>query len=293
MFKMKSEKNILKAFLLNLIFSIIEIFGGIMTNSVAILSDAFHDFLDSLSIGISYFLEKKSKKKPDEIFTYGYRRYSVLGAFIMTAILITSSIVIIYHSVNRLFNPKIINYNGMLLIAIFGVVINFLAAYFTREGKSMNQKAVNLHMLEDVLGWIIILFGSIIIKFTKITWIDSVMSIGVSLFIFKRALKQLKEILDLFLIKTPENINVDDIKKDIMNIDGVSDVHHIHIWSLDNVNIFSTIHVVTDKKNKKNIKDKMKTYGIKHVTVEIEDESELCDEKKCNIDFEKSHHHHH
>ena len=293
MFKMKSEKNILKAFLLNLIFSIIEIIGGIITNSVAILSDSFHDLLDSLSIGISYFLEKKSMKKPDETFTYGYRRYSVLGAFIMTVILLTGSIVIIYHSVDRLFNPKTINYDGMLIIAIFGVIINFLAAYFTREGKSMNQKAVNLHMLEDVLGWIIILFGSIIIKFTKITWIDSVMSIGVSLFIFKRALQQLKEVLDLFLIKTPKNINIDEIKEDIMNIEGVIDVHHIHVWSLDNINVFSTIHVVTDKKNKKKIKEKMKKYGIKHVTVEIEDESEHCNEKKCEIELEKHHHHHH
>ena len=144
---MKTEKNILIAFLLNLAFSIFELIGGIFTNSVAIISDALHDFGDSISIGISYILEKKSKQKPDKHYTYGYARYSTLGAVITNAILLVGSALVIINAIGRIFNPVPINYNGMIIFAVFGVVVNTLAAYFTREGDSLNQKAVNLHIL--------------------------------------------------------------------------------------------------------------------------------------------------
>ena len=161
---MKTDKNIFVAFFLNISFSIIELFGGLFTNSIAILSDAIHDFVDALSIGISYFLEKKSKKEPDNIYTYGYIRYSILGALITTVILITGSIFVIINALIRLFNPVTINYDGMLILSIIGIIFNLLAAYMTKEGDSLNQKSVNLHMLEDVFGWIVVLIGSLLIK---------------------------------------------------------------------------------------------------------------------------------
>ena len=156
---MKTEKNILIAFILNLLFSILEFFGGFLTNSVAILSDSIHDFGDALSIGISYFLERKSKKKADDKYTYGYVRFSVLGGVITTTILLVGSILVIIGAVKRIFNPVEVNYSGMIVFAILGVILNCIAAYVTREGDSINQKSVNLHMLEDVLGWIIVLIG--------------------------------------------------------------------------------------------------------------------------------------
>lgn len=210
---MKTEKNILIAFLLNLFFSIIEIIGGIFTKSISILSDAVHDLFDSLSIGLSYILERKSKKKSDSLYTYGYKRYSVLAAFITSFLLFISSLLIIYHSVIRIFNPVEINYNGMMLIAIFGVIINSLAAYFTKDGESLNQRAVNLHMFEDVIGWGVVLIGSFLIKLTKILWIDSVISIIVSAVILLRIINHLSEVLNLFLLKTPIDIDINEIKK--------------------------------------------------------------------------------
>ena len=156
---MKSEKKILIAFILNLLFSVFEFFGGIFTGSVAIVSDAVHDLGDAASIGISYFLEKKSKRQPDEQYTYGYARYSVLGATVTNLILIVGSIMVIYNAVDRIINPVEIHYNGMIVLAAVGVCLNFGAAYFTREGESLNQKAVNLHMLEDVLGWAVFWLG--------------------------------------------------------------------------------------------------------------------------------------
>lgn len=295
---MKSDKRILLAFILNLTFSIFEFIGGALTNSVAIISDSVHDLGDSLSLGISYFLERKSKKKPDEKYTYGYIRYSVLGSVITTTILITGSIFVIYNAFDRLFHPVDINYDGMVLFAIFGVIVNFLAVYFTRRGNSLNQKSVNLHMLEDVLGWIIVLIGSIIIKFTGITWIDSLLSIIVAIYIFIHSIKNLKSILNIFLEKTPDNIDILKIKNDLLKNTDISDVHHIHIWSMDGYSNYATMHIVTDNDNfkvKKQVREKLKEYKICHVTIEIEKLTEKCESKCCNIEEynELNHHHHH
>ena len=294
---MKTEKNILIAFVLNISFSIFELLGGLFTNSISIMSDAVHDFGDALSIGISLILEKISKKKPDEKYTYGYARYSVLGALITTIVLTVGSIFVILGGINRILNPVTINYNGMIIFAIFGVVINFLAAYFTKDGDSINQKAVNLHMLEDVLGWVVVLIGSILMKFTNISLVDSIMSIGIAIFILINAFKNLKDILDLFLEKTPKDISVEEIKKHLLEIKEIVDVHHIHIWSMDGVNNYSTMHIVTEDKNTKELKNKireeMNELGIYHTTIEIEDKNDNCDEKECEIKINNEVHHHH
>lgn len=292
---MKTDKNILIAFLLNISFSIIEFIGGIFTNSVAILSDSIHDLGDAISIGISYFLEKKSKKKPDNKYTYGYGRYSVLGAVITTTILLVGSTFVIISSIKRLFNPVEVNYNGMLIFAIFGVILNLLAAYITREGDSLNQKSVNLHMLEDVLGWVVVLVGAIIMRFTNINIIDSIMSIGVSSFILFHSIKNLKSILDLFLEKTPIGINIDELKEHLKEIKGVDDVHHVHVWSIDGFNNYATMHIVTKAKDIKKIKDKIREelleHNISHAILETEDE--VCDNQECTIKPHSDIHHHH
>ena len=293
---MKTEKNILIAFILNLFFSVFEFFGGIFTGSVAIISDALHDLGDAASIGISYFLEKKSKTKPDKKYTYGYAGYSVLGSLITTSILLFGSGAVIYNAVLKLINPSEINYNGMLIFAVIGVIVNFIAALVTKDGDSLNQKAVNLHMLEDVLGWIVVLIGAIIMRFTDISVIDSIMSIAVAVFILINAVKNLKEVLDLFLEKTPNNISIDEIKEHLMHIDGVIDVHHIHIWSMDGFHNYATMHIVTDDDShhiKHIIRDELKEHGIEHVTLELEKSDEKCHEKLCEIHSENSHKHHH
>ena len=209
---MKSEKNILVAFILNFAFSVFEFVGGIYTGSVAIISDAVHDIGDAMSIGIAWALEKKSKKAPDERYTYGYSRFSVLGGLITTLILLAGSGTVIVNAIERFVNPREINYEGMIIFALVGVAVNFTAAYFTREGDGINQKAVNLHMLEDVLGWIVVLVGAVVMRFTHWTVIDPIMSIGVALFILVNSVKNLKEVLDIFLEKTPDGISAEELR---------------------------------------------------------------------------------
>ena len=296
---MKSDKNILVAFCLNLSFSIFELIGGFFTNSVSIVSDAVHDFGDAISIGISYFLERISKRKPDNNYTYGYVRYSVLGALITNTILIVGSVLVFISGVKRIINPVSINYDGMILFAIFGVIVNFLAVYFTKGGDSLNQKAVNLHMLEDVLGWILVLIGALVIKITKFVIIDAFLSMIVALFIFVNAFKGVNKIFDLFLEKIPDGVKLKEIKRHLMKIEGVIDVHHIHIWSMDGLNNYATMHVVTKLKDweklKKKIKDELKEQEINHVTIEIENDDERCEEEKCLIETNSNitHHQHH
>ena len=293
---MKTEKNILIAFLLNLSFSIFELFGGIITGSIAILSDSVHDIGDALSIGLSYILEKKSKKQPDNNYTYGYIRYSVIGSIITSTLLLTGSIFVIYEAIKRLINPQELDYNGMIIIAIIGVIINTLAALATKEGDSLNQKSVNLHMLEDVLGWIVVLIGSILIKFTNITYIDGVLSIGVALFILRHAARNIKQVLDLFLEKTPKNIDIEEIEHHLKEIKGVIDIHHIHIRSIDGYSNFITLHAQVkeyDKNIKKQIKEELEEHGICHSTIELELVDEKCENKTCKIEQKTHNHHHH
>lgn len=295
---MRSEKKILLAFLLNFIFSILECIGGIMTGSVAIVSDAVHDFGDSLSIGTSFLLEKISRKKPDEKYTFGYYRYSVLGSVLQSVILLSGSLLVIYRSVERFFHPAPINYDGMILIGVVGFIVNFAAAYFTKGEGSLNQKAINLHMLEDVLGWAIVLIGACIMRFTNWCFLDPILSIGLAIFILLHVLKSLQSVLNIFLEKTPRGIYLGNIKERLLSLDGVLDVHHLHVWSMDGYKNAATMHIVTDgdiPAIKKKVKEELKTFDISHVTVEVETEGEICDDIHCEASHSHTgcHHHHH
>ncbi len=296
---MKSEKNILIAFILNLFFSIFEFAGGAFSGSVAIMSDAVHDLGDAASIGLSYFLERKAKRQPDSRYTYGYARYSVLGGVITTIILIVGSIFVISSAVKKLFYPTDINYDGMIIFALIGVMVNFLAAYFTHGGESVNQRAVNLHMLEDVLGWAVVLIGAVVMRFTDFYIIDPLMSIAVAIFILVNAVKNLKTVLDIFLEKAPDNISIDEIIHHIKEINGVLDVHHIHLRSLDGHNVYATMHIkaVGDfAEIKHKVKDELAEHGIDHSTLEFENQDEDCGDKECHVHHHTHHgcgHHHH
>lgn len=295
---MKTERNILIAFILNLAFAVFECFGGIFTGSVAILSDAVHDLGDALSIGVSFVLEKKSKHQPDKTYTYGYARYSVLGSVITTVILLFGSAAVIYNAVHRLFSPTVINYDGMIIFAVVGVCVNSGAAFFTRSGGSLNQKAVNLHMLEDVLGWIVVLAGAVIMRFTDLAVLDPLMSIAMSTFILISAIRNLKEALGLFLMEAPHSIHTDEVKRHVLELDGVLDVHHIHLWSMDGQHNYATMHVVTNSDAhavKYAIRQVLSSLGIGHATLELETEGEHCTQTTCHVDNTSacSHHHHH
>ncbi len=293
------EKNIKTAFILNLLFSIIELIGGLITNSISIISDSVHDFGDSMAIAISWILEKKSKKQPDKKYTYGYRRYSVLGGLITSVILLIGAVVVIYGAIPRIINPQTINYNGMLVLSVIGLIVNGLAAYTTHNGEGVNEKAVNLHMLEDVFGWFAVLITSVVMKFFDIPILDPILSIIITGYILIHVFKNIKAVFEILLNKAPNNIDMDKIKEELLKNEDIKDIHHIHIWTSDGINSYVTMHVVineiTEEKLieiKEFIRHKLKHENILHITIEIESINEDCHNEVCKVD-EIEHNHTH
>ena len=294
----RSATGILAAFILNLAFSIFEFVGGLLTGSVAILSDAVHDLGDAASLGLSFFLEKKSQKQPDDTHTYGYLRYSVLGGLITTVILLAGSVLVIANAVLRMITPAEIHYDGMILFAVVGTIVNLAGAVLTRHGDSLNQRAVNLHLLEDVLGWAVVLVGAVVMRFTDWVILDPLMSMGVAIFILIHALGNLREVLDLFLEKTPRDVQISEIRARLAALDGVEDVHHIHVRSLDGQRHYATLHIVADGEThtvKESVRAELLGFGIVHATIEMETAAEICIAKECHVEAVKTigHHHHH
>ena len=293
---MKTERKIFIAFGLNLFFAVLEFVGGIITGSVAIAADALHDFVDAASIGISFLLERKSRQKPDDAYTYGYGRFSALGSLLTTGFLILGSVLIVGNAVLRIFRPVPIDYNGMLLFAVVGVCVNLGAAFVTREGDSLNQKAVNLHMLEDVLGWLAVLVGAVVMRLADLPIVDPILSVLVSGFILVSAVGNLRQTLGVFLEKVPENLHLNEIRAALEEIDGVISLHHLHIWSLDGQNHCATVHLVTDgeaHRMKETARRVFEAFGIDHVTLELESSQEHCHHPVCVARHSCHHAHHH
>ena len=293
---MKTERNIFIAFLLNLLFSVFECVGGLLIGSVAILSDALHDLGDAMSIGVAYCVERKSKRPPDDTHSYGYARYSVLGGLITSVILLVGSCLVVYNAVHRIFSPIPIDYDSMIVFAIVGAAVNLAAALLTRDGDSINQRAVNLHMLEDVLGWVVVLIGAVVMRFTDFWIIDPLLSIGVAVFIFLNAVKHLKEVADLFLERTPSGISIPALTEHICQLEGVLDAHHIHVWSVDGIHHSATLHIRTDSAPhsiKEAVREELREHGIIHATIETETADEPCHDTVCVPVFKSGHCHHH
>jgi len=291
---MRSDKKILAAFLLNAVFSMIELAGGLWTGSIAIISDSVHDLGDSVSIGASFLLERLSKRKPDASHTWGYGRYSVLGSLLTTVILITGSVFVIVNAVGRLLNPVPIHYDGMILLALFGAAMNFTAAWFTREGESMNQKAVNLHMLEDVLGWLVVLVGAIVMRFARLDWLDPVLSMVVAAYILFHAVKNLLQIGDIFLEKTPNGVDVEELTEHLSKIDGVREVN-LRVRSLDGFACAADVRVTAEEPSGmllKRIKEELVEHGISDSTVQLARPGEIVEPEAEPCEHHHHHHHH-
>ena len=293
---MKKNMKLWIAFLLNFVFSVFEFVGGIFTGSIAISSDALHDLGDAISIGLSLGLERLSQKGPDKKYTYGYYRYSVLGGTIQSMLLLCGSVFVAYSAICRFVAPQPVDYTGMLFVAVVGFAVNFAAAWFTSGDGSINQRAINLHMLEDVLGWAAVLVGAVVMRFTDWGFIDPALSLALSVFIGINALKNLKRVLDVFLEKTPAGIDPEEITHHLEEIPGVEEIHHLHIWSMDGCRNSATLHAVITGAGdavKFAIKEELAEHGIVHVTVETECLGEHCEDTCCKPVAHTHHHHHH
>lgn len=274
----QSTSNLKTAFFLNVSFTMIEIIGGLLTNSVAILSDAIHDFGDSLSLGLAWYLQNISNRERTPTFTYGYKRFSLLGAIITSLVLVVGSVIILYEAIPRLFQPEAPNVPGMIGLAVLGVIVNGIAAWRTRKGKSLNEQVVSWHLLEDVLGWVAVLIGAVVMYFFDVPIIDPILSIAITVFVLFNVVKRLIRAGKIILQAAPEELDVEDIKNRLEAIDEVQDVHHTHLWSLDGEYNILTVHVKTSGDTpvralqpiKARIRQTLRNAEVEHVTIEFE-----------------------
>lgn len=277
-------KNIKVAFFLNLGFTIIEIIGGIYTNSLAILSDALHDLGDSLSLGLSWYFQKLSNKGRTKSYSYGYKRFSLLGAIINAIVLAVGSVFILSKAIPQLFNPEQSDAEGMMYLAILGIIVNGAAVLKLRKGISLNEEVVSLHLLEDVLGWAAVLIGSIIMMYVDAPFIDPLLSVLISVYVLYNVFRNLRKSLRVVLQAIPKDISFQKIQKQLEDIPEISEIHDLHIWSMDgNYNVMS-VHVKLEKdyklselsEIKEKIRSKLTDESIEHATIEIEGKDEDC-----------------
>lgn len=289
-----SDKNgISLAFWLNLLFSVIEIMGGFLTNSTAIIADAFHDFTDAVAIGVAVLLEKLSGKKRTSKFSYGYKRFSLLSALGMSLFLLIGALFMGIGACQSFMNPEPVNSTGMLWLAALGIGINGFAYIRIRNGHhhhshSHNSKAIMLHLLEDVLGWVAVLIGAVIIYFTGWYWIDGLLALVIAVFIGYNATRNLIGTMKVLLQSVPENVRIEKLASELHRIKGVQNIHDFHVWSIDGTYNIGSLHAVvhtTDEKEKEDILSSilqvMEQYAIQHPTVQIETNATHCKFVTC------------
>jgi cobalt-zinc-cadmium efflux system protein len=281
--------NIKVAFFLNLLFTLIEIAGGIFTNSVAILSDALHDLGDSLSLGLAWYFQKLSAKNRDATFSYGYRRFSLLGAVINSLVLVIGSVFVLQEAIPRLLNPQAPDARGMLGLAVLGVAFNGAAMLRLKKGHSLNERAISLHLLEDVLGWVAVLVASVVMLFAEVPVLDPALSVLITLYVLFNVFRNLRDSFRILLQAVPENVRIEQVRARIAALAHVTDIHDIHLWTLDGEYNILTIHLRLREVEhftqavlvKERVKKALADLPIQHITVEIEGETDECALQDC------------
>ena len=286
-----AEGNILIAFLLNLFFAIVELVGGLYTGSVAILSDSLHDLGDSCSLGVAWYLKRLSKKGRDRYFSYGYKRFSLLGSLLISVILLVGSVFVIKESIERIITPSTPRAEGMFLLAIFGLIINGYAAWRMSGGHSLNERAMRLHLMEDVLGWIAVLIVSVVMYFVDLPILDPLLSLGITAWILYNVYFNLRDNFRILLQGVPEEVDQEGFVQAIEHLEGVLSVHDVHIWTLNGEQHIASLHLVFDAQQyptpeawaglKQQVREIALGYELQHITIELDPRGCSCGMENC------------
>ena len=277
----KSKKTLYVTLFLTLFFALMELFGGLFSNSLSLVGDSFHMFSDVLALGASMVAIYFEAKKPTEKFTYGFLRLEVVVAFLNGIILMLIAVGMIYESVIRFFNPREIDFGSMFFIALIGLIFNIVITWIlfssTKKENNINIKSAMLHFLGDLLNSVGVIISSIIIYFTNFVYIDIIMSVLISVIIFTGGYKISKEAFFILMEAVPSEVDLNMLRNELLNIDGIKNIHEFHIWKNDNEEISFTAHILLDNYEKHNnyriineIKEKLAVYDIFHMTVQIE-----------------------
>lgn len=273
----KKDNQTRTAFFLNLTFTVIELVGGIISGSIAILADSLHDFADSLSLGAGWYFEEKAKKGKTDTYTYGYARFSLLGAVINAITLLLGSIFIVYKSVERILDPQMPDVYWMLGISVLGVALNGLAVWKLKSGKSMNKQVMTIHLMEDAFGWVAVLIASIVLLFVEIPILDPILAIVINLTVLIFVMRKLVKAIKIMMQRVPDNVNLPELRQKILCLDTVKDVKYLNIWSLTEEKLVVTMKVtpsdsMTVEKHediKMKVKDILRTLNTEQITIEV------------------------
>ncbi|MFC5272142.1 cation diffusion facilitator family transporter [Adhaeribacter terreus] len=278
-------KNLVLAFWINTAFAIFELIGGFYINSVAVMSDAVHDFGDSVSLGLAWYFQRVAGRHRDAAFSFGYRRFSLLGVLINSAVLLLGSGFVIREALLRLFNPEPASATGMIGFAIIGLLVNGVAFLRLQKGGSLSEKAVALHFLEDVLGWLAVLIGGVVMYFVEVPWLDPALSLGIACFILINVFKNFRQSFQILLEGTPAGLEEEELRTALTTVPGIAAINDLHVWSLDGEYNVLTLHLTPDKDYtlaqteilKEAVRSMLSKRNIHHITIELESAAASCD----------------
>lgn len=271
-----ASENLAFVFFMNLAFNIIVIVGGIATNSMAILADCIHDMSDTISIAFSWFLEHIAQKDSSDKYSYGYQRFSILGAVIVSVFVIFMAFIILSEAVPRLFAPESVDAGGMLAVAVIGIIFKSISVHRLHDGETFSEKAILFHQLGDVFEWVAILILSLVLMFWDgASYLDPFISIGIALWLLFNLGRNLYKSFEVLLQKTPNHFDVEEFKHGVLNIEGVKSFDDFHVWSLDGIDSVLTLKVSIENFNnqekiKKEIHNLSSEYHIVDITVEFD-----------------------
>ena len=285
----QGSDNLKVAFFLNLSFTLLEIIGGVWTNSIAILTDAVHDLGDSLSLGLAWYFERLSSRKRTARHTFGYRRYRLLGGLITGITLLIGLGFVLVQAVGRLANPEPVYVPGMIGLAILGIVFNGAAVLRLKKGHSLTEKLVNWHLIEDTLGWMGVLVGSVVMAIWDLPIIDPMLSIFISLAVLWNVGRNLVKVFAVLLQAVPEGFDTETFEQSAQHIEGIHSLHHVHCWTVDGESHVLSAHLVLDENvgNVAALKSKVRALldpkRFEHVTLETESIHDDCPQKDRSV----------
>ena len=300
---MKTKHAVWLAFFLNLSYAIVEFIAGGIFGSSAVLADSVHDLGDAIAIGVSAFLETISNREEDSHYTLGYKRFSLLGALVTAVILMTGSVLVILENITKLFHPQPVNDEGILWLGIIAVSINVFASLVVRKRKTKNESILSLHFLEDTLGWVAVILMAVVLRFTDWYILDPLLSLAISSFILSKAIPRFWSTLKIFLDAVPEGVDIQQVKRDLEQLDHVASINQLNLWTMDGLEKNAIVHVCLKKVEhmevcKEAIRAMLKDYGFQNITIEVDADLATHQAHKRNMEeLEASqshgHDHHH
>nr|WP_298923487.1 cation diffusion facilitator family transporter [uncultured Allomuricauda sp.] len=285
-------RNLLISILLNIAITVSQVIGGIISGSLALLSDALHNFSDVLSLIISYIATLLGKRKASSLKTFGYKRAEIMAAFVNAATLVVVAIILMIEATERLMEPKEIASNLVIWLSLVGILANGFSVLLLKKNakENMNMKSAYLHLLTDMMASVAVLIGGLLMKFFQVYWVDAVLTMAIGVYLIYMGYDLLKESTKVLMLFTPKSVDIKEIVESICTIEPIKNVHHVHIWQLNEEEIHLEAHVDFKKDIKLSefdeILEKIEEHvyykhGINHVN--IQPEFDKCDSKNVIV----------